>query len=234
MTRRSRQPQTVTARMVDPSMADDTMWTGPGHASHGLASVSADYPQRHNSHYGGYSPSMQYRYDQQQQPTLAALALADSRGQLDSGLGHYYQQPSRMRPDYRASQGFYSEPASGAGSPVFSVSSASARGPPMRSGGSVDYTMLNSGMVPGASALGVMFPSTAPTKTMADAAVQRGSSSNRRNSRDSNQRNTELGGARTVGMHRDAVASHESARSDVLAHGAGVPSIYGDSTGHPS
>ncbi|KAJ2500356.1 GTPase activating protein (GAP) for Rho1p [Coemansia sp. RSA 1972] len=232
MARRSRQPQTVTARMVDPSMADDTMWTASGHASHGLASVSADYPPRHNSHYGGYSPSMQYRHNQQQQPTLAALALADSRGQLDSGLGHYYQQPGRMRPDYRASQGFYSEPASGAGSPVFSVSSASARGPPMRSGGSVDYAMLNSGMAPGASALGVMFPSTATTKTIADAAVQRGSSSSRRNSRDSNQRNTELGGARTV--QRDAVASHESARSDILAHGAGVPSMYGDSAGHPS
>ncbi|KAJ2356107.1 hypothetical protein H4S01_006768, partial [Coemansia sp. RSA 2610] len=114
----SPRPQTVTARMVDPSAS--------GEWAHPLASVSADYA-RHGSLYGGYSPSMPaHKPGQQQQPTLAALALADSRGQLDSGLGHYYQ-PQRLRSDLRGSQGFYSEPASGAGSPACSVSSGSAR-----------------------------------------------------------------------------------------------------------
>ncbi|KAJ2708906.1 hypothetical protein H4R19_004513, partial [Coemansia spiralis] len=151
--------------MVDPSApapADD-FGAGPAHVLAGasrssLASASTDYspgPARH--HHSSYS---------RQQPTLAALALADSRGQLDSGLGYYYhQQPHRMRADLRAGQGFYSEPVSSAGSPAATASSPDSYAPRMRSAGSMDQTV--GAMTPGASALGVVFPPTVSSaKTM--------------------------------------------------------------------
>ncbi|KAJ2387521.1 hypothetical protein GGI05_004061, partial [Coemansia sp. RSA 2603] len=136
-------PQTVTARMVDPSDVSnnfsseasqdhesrDISLTVPSHGhmsanapimrSRPGSSVSSRYDPEHRHN----SPQLQYhQYQQQQQqqqqiqPTIAALALADSRGQLDSGLGYY--QPQRLRADIRANQGFHSEPASGAGSPM--------------------------------------------------------------------------------------------------------------------
>ncbi|KAJ2344562.1 hypothetical protein GGF43_005426, partial [Coemansia sp. RSA 2618] len=180
-------PQTVTARMVDPSSS---------------SAQSADYSPRGSS-FSGHSPPMQHSHHkttQMQQPTLAALALADSRGQLDSGLGHYYQ-PGRIRTDQRHLQGFYSEPVSGAGSPVLSVASASsARIPAYAAAGT---------KAGGASALGVVFP----TKTTPD---QRGLGSSA--GRDSSQRNTDL--VAGAGVHRDAVGSSSSIAAAVQGNDA--------------
>ncbi|KAJ2852118.1 GTPase activating protein (GAP) for Rho1p [Coemansia brasiliensis] len=209
-------PQTVTARIVDPSASDELAYS-----QHPLASASADYSPRHNSLYGGYSPSMHYYKNQQQQPTLAALALADSRGQLDSGLGHYYQHPHRLRADARNAQGFCSEPVSEAGSPVCSISSSSARMSVGRGAASVDSAVLGAGMSPGASALGVMFPPGA-TKTTADSVVQRGRSSSRRSSRDSSQyhqqQHSEFGAS--AGRHEAVAGRQRTGSGDVYAHGA--------------
>ncbi|KAJ1747478.1 GTPase activating protein (GAP) for Rho1p [Coemansia sp. RSA 1821] len=199
-------PQTVTARIVDPSASDELVYP-----QHPLASASADYSPRHGSLYG-YSPSM-HDYRNQQQPTLAALALADSRGQLDSGLGHYHQHPYRLRADARNAQGFCSEPVSEAGSPVCSISSA--RMSVGRGAASVDSAVLGAGMSPGATALGVMFPPG--TKTTAGSVVQRGSSSSRRSSRDSNRQPSEIGAS--AGRH-EAVAGRQRTGSDICAHGA--------------
>ncbi|KAJ1822834.1 GTPase activating protein (GAP) for Rho1p [Coemansia sp. RSA 2598] len=134
--------QTVTARMVDPSVASSDF--GPGTASALSASPAASAgspglqsrPTSSTSRLGSIdgSPTPQlyhqqsqrsqnpsqgqtlYQQQQQQQPTIAALALADSQGHLGSELGRY--TPQRLRADIRASHGFRSEPASGAASPV--------------------------------------------------------------------------------------------------------------------
>ncbi|KAJ2081620.1 GTPase activating protein (GAP) for Rho1p [Coemansia sp. RSA 988] len=238
-------PQAVAARMVDPSVhtpSDDLGSGGPWTISrNSLASVSEDYSLRHGSHYGSgrqdtsalrhsplpqhYKHSQSYLQQQQQQPTLAALALADSRGQLDSGLGYYYQQPPRVRVDFRGGQhGISSEPASVAGSPVCSGSSSSARIPSGRTAGSVDNAVFGQAgaMSPAASALGVMFPSSAAATTTItktdETAGQRSSGSSRRASRDSSLRPTD-GGARSLGTQREAVASGSSEGSDSIAHG---------------
>ncbi|KAJ2451217.1 GTPase activating protein (GAP) for Rho1p [Coemansia sp. RSA 2336] len=203
-------PQTVTARMVDPSASDELAYP-----QHLVSSASADYSPRHGSLYGYSASTHDYRnqQQQQQQPTLAALALADSRGQLDSGLGHYHQHPYRLRADARNAQGFCSEPVSEAGSPVCSISSG--RMSVGRGVGSVDSAVLGAGVSPGASALGVMFP--VGTKTTADSVVQRGSSSSRRSSRDSNRQPSEFGAS--AGRH-EAVAGRQRTGSDIYAHGA--------------
>ncbi|KAJ2803177.1 hypothetical protein H4R20_002998, partial [Coemansia guatemalensis] len=242
-------PQAVAARMVDPSTHTSSEDFGSGGGGGGpwtisrnsLASASMDYSPRHGSPYGSgrhdtsalrHSPLPQHhkhsqshlQQQQQQQPTLAALALADSRGQLDSGLGYYYQQPPRVRAEFRGGQhGFSSEPASVAGSPVCSGSSSSARIPSGRTAGSVDNAVFGQAgaMSPAASALGVMFPSSAAAATTTktnDGAGQRSSGSSRRASRDSSLRPTD-GGARSLGTQREAVASQSSEGSDGIAHG---------------
>ncbi|KAJ2758229.1 hypothetical protein IWQ56_006056, partial [Coemansia nantahalensis] len=193
--------------MVDPSASApaDIFGAGPPHALAGasrssLASAHTDYSPGPGRHHGsGRFDGPGSAHSLHQQPTLAALALADSRGQLDSGLGYYYQQPHRMRADMRAGPGFYSEPASGAGSPVPMASSPDSLPPRMRSVGSADHAM--GALLPAGSALalGVVFPATAaasPAKTMVEAAGPRASagSSSRLNSRDSSHMLADPGG----------------------------------------
>ncbi|KAJ2722376.1 GTPase activating protein (GAP) for Rho1p [Coemansia sp. Benny D115] len=141
--------------------------------------------QQHHQHHSHHLNHNQYHHQQQQiQPTIASLALADSRGHLDSGLGYY--QPHRLRADIRANHGFYSEPASGAGSPVSMAPEARSFGASHRPASSADNvtTMLAHGhqqqrqqqqrqahsaaVSPEPSALGVVFSAPAgKTITMA-------------------------------------------------------------------
>ncbi|KAJ2909371.1 GTPase activating protein (GAP) for Rho1p, partial [Coemansia aciculifera] len=143
-------PQTVTATIVDPTAMAGMSGAGrpySGHAS--LTDVPARVQTRHFSS-GNYDAD--YNSHRAPQPTLAALALADSRGHLDSGLG-YYQQPHRIMTNFGHGHGFRSEPASGAGSPT-------NRTPAGHGTISADNTVTmgyHTRTPPSASALGVMF-----------------------------------------------------------------------------
>ncbi|KAJ2865186.1 GTPase activating protein (GAP) for Rho1p [Coemansia aciculifera] len=150
-------PQTVTATMVDPSAI-----TGKSSATRpysGHASLTDGPARMHTRNFSSSNYDIEYssrQSHQPPQPTLAALALADSRGHLDSGLGYY--QPHRVRTDFGNVQGFRSEPASGAGSPTNRVSDSHLFSG--REAISADNTVAinySSRAPPSASALGVMF-----------------------------------------------------------------------------
>ncbi|KAJ2544898.1 hypothetical protein EV175_005852, partial [Coemansia sp. RSA 1933] len=173
-------PQTVTAKMVDPTVL--------------VEASSADYgtstPRSASSRSSVYSPNQynqqrkqqqQQQQQHQQQPTLASLALADSRGELDRELeyGYYQQQqqqyPYSIKADYhRPAQGFYSEPTSAAGSPASLAQGDGRRLPQRGAAHSSDNAVArHSGSVPTSSALGVTFTahSSDETTTITTAAV---------------------------------------------------------------
>ncbi|KAJ1853722.1 hypothetical protein LPJ57_007492, partial [Coemansia sp. RSA 486] len=157
--------QTVTARMVDPSVASSDFGSNPVSAacSPSMRSRPVSSTSRHGASGDGSGAPQPYSQQQQQQqqqqkqqiqPTIAALALADSQGQLGSELGYY--TPQRLRADSRLRQGFRSQPVSGSASPV------SATGP--GSGQGYEYRTMSgtgsagsSGLSSASSALGVVF-----------------------------------------------------------------------------
>ncbi|KAJ2008344.1 GTPase activating protein (GAP) for Rho1p, partial [Coemansia thaxteri] len=162
--------RTVTATIVDPSALDAER--GADFAGSRPIPI-ADNPARMSvRNVGASSYDSGYNSRQQPQPTLAALALADRCGQLAPELGYY--PPHRVLTDFGQSPGFYSEPASGAGSPNSFMSDG--RVFVGRGAVSADNTLAmsyGSSRAPSStSALGVMF--SAPAAAMDPMAHARG------------------------------------------------------------
>ncbi|KAJ2087140.1 GTPase activating protein (GAP) for Rho1p [Coemansia sp. RSA 986] len=163
-------PQTVTAKMVDPTVLADALADYGTSTPRSASSRSSVYGQ----HQYQYQQQRQQLQLQTQQPTIASLALADSRGELDREFEYnYYQQqqqqqqqyPHSIRTDYRPAQGFYSEPTSATGSPV-SIAQADGRLFQRRGPHSSDNAMVRqSGSVPTSSALGVTFSANSSEST---------------------------------------------------------------------
>ncbi|KAJ2738478.1 hypothetical protein GGI20_006269, partial [Coemansia sp. BCRC 34301] len=148
-------PRTVTATIVDPAAMSGM--SGAGRPYSGHVPVADGSARMHTRHFSSSNYDIEYNSRQPPQPTLAALALADSRGHLDSGLG-YYQQPHRVLTSFGRGQGFRSEPASGAGSPTNRIpDSHTFSGHDAASADNVVAMGYNSRTPPSASALGVMF-----------------------------------------------------------------------------
>ncbi|KAJ1895437.1 hypothetical protein LPJ66_004592, partial [Kickxella alabastrina] len=175
-------PQTVTARMVDPIGELAAAGLGAVPRTRGFRTASASGSGGHPRY------DAEFYHTAQAQPTLAALALADSRGYLDSGLGYY--QPHALRADTRAAQGFYSEPNSASASPVhamppgdhpLSARPASSADAANGSGAGVLRYGVSPPSAAGAGSLGVVFPASAGMGAIATTVGANASSSSSSN-----------------------------------------------------